>query len=409
MQAEIIAVGSEMLTPERTDTNSLWLTQKLNGIGVEVTQKTIIGDDRDRLAGAVRSAIDRSPIVILTGGLGPTEDDVTREAVAQALMRRLLFSEELMAALEARFERLGRKMSANNRRQAFLIEGARILPNSNGTAAGQWIDLPGRVVMLLPGPPRELEPMFTDHCEPLLTEMLPKRALFTRVFRVAGMPESELDQLIAPVYKEYGNPVTTILAKAGDIQIHLRASGENVSEAQAKADEVGDKIRTILGERIYSDNGDPLEAALGKLLKQRGATLAVAESCTGGLLGARITDAPGASEWFLGGFQVYGKTMKTRLLGLDESVVQEQGVVSEAVACAMADSARDRTGATYALSITGEAGPESATPGIEPGTVWIGLATPSGVSARKFRFLGDRGRVRAFAAQTALNLLRLSL
>jgi len=409
MHAEIIAAGSEMLTPERIDTNSLWLTQQLNGLGVEVTQKTIIGDDRDRLADAVRSAIDRSPIVILTGGLGPTEDDVTREAAAQALMRRLLFSEELMAALEARFERLGRKMSANNRRQAFLIEGALVLPNPNGTAAGQWIDLPGRVVMLLPGPPRELEPMFTNHCAPLLTGMLPKRALFTRVFRVAGMPESELDQLIAPVYKEYSNPATTVLAKAGDIQIHLRASGETAAAAQALADLVGDRIRAILGDRIYSDNGDPLELALGRLLRSRGATLAVAESCTGGLLGARITDAAGASEWFLGGFQVYGKQMKTRLLGLDENLVNEHGVVSEAVARAMADSARDRTGATYALSITGEAGPEPASPGIEPGTVWIGMAAPDGVSARKFRFLGDRARVRAFAAQTALNLLRLSL
>lgn len=409
MQAEIIAVGSEMLTPERTDTNSLWLTQKLNDLGVEVTQKSIIGDDRDRLADAVRSAIDRSPIVILTGGLGPTEDDVTREAVAQALMRRLLFSEDLMSALQARFERLGRKMSANNRRQAFLIEGARILPNPNGTAAGQWIDLPGRVVMLLPGPPRELEPMFAGHCTTLLAEMLPKRALFTRVFRVAGMPESELDQLIAPVYKEYSNPATTVLAKAGDIQVHLRASGATAEEARSLADELGGKIRTLLGNRIYSDNGDPLEVALGRLLRAHGATLAVAESCTGGMLGARITDAPGSSEWFLGGFQVYGKKMKTRLLGLDESMVEEHGVVSEAVACAMADSARDRTGATFALSVTGEAGPEPATKGMEPGTVWIGLATPGGVSARKFHFLGDRGRVRAFAAQTALNLLRLSL
>ncbi|HNY41811.1 MAG TPA: competence/damage-inducible protein A [Bryobacteraceae bacterium] len=409
MQAEIIAAGSEMLTPERVDTNSLWLTQRLNDLGVEVTQKSIIGDDRDRLADAVRAAIDRSPIIVLTGGLGPTEDDVTREAVAQALMRRLLYSDELMTALEARFARMSRKMSANNRRQAFLIEGARILPNPNGTAAGQWIDLPGRVVMLLPGPPRELEPMFTSHCTPLLAEMLPERSLCTRVYRVAGMPESELDQLIAPVYMEYSNPATTILAKAGDIQIHLRASGESAAEAQALADEVGSKIQALLGDRIYSEDGAPLEVALGRLLKRRGATLAVAESCTGGLLGGRITDAPGASEWFLGGFQVYGKTMKTRLLGLNESIVNEHGVVSEAVACAMADSARDRTGATYALSVTGEAGPESASPGIEPGTVWIGLATPEGVSARQFHILGDRVRVRSFAVQTALNLLRLSL
>jgi len=409
MQAEIIAVGSELLTPERIDTNSLWLTQHLNDLGVQVSQKCIIGDHRDRLAATLRAAIDRTPVVILTGGLGPTEDDITREAVAQALMRRLLYSSELMDTLTARFERLGRKMTDNNRRQAFLIEGARILPNPNGTAAGQWIDLPGRIVMLLPGPPRELEPMFADHCMPLLAEILPQRSLCTRVFRVAGMPESELDQLIAPIYTPYTNPETTILAKEGDIQIHLRATAETSAEAQALADEVGDKIRAALGDRIYSDNGDALEAALGRMLKDRGATLAVAESCTGGLLGGRITEVPGSSDWFLGGFQVYGKSMKTRLLGLDEKMVDENGVVSEAVACAMAESARSLTGAAYALSITGEAGPASSSPSVEPGTVWIGMASPAGVSARMFRFGGDRARVRSFAVQAALNLLRLSL
>lgn len=409
MQAEFIAVGSELLTPQRIDTNSLWLTQQLNDLGVELTQKSILGDNRDRLAAAIRSAIDRSPIVILTGGLGPTEDDVTREAAAQALLRRLLYSEELMETLAARFARLGRQMSDNNRRQAFLIEGARILPNPNGTAAGQWIDLPGRIVMLLPGPPRELRPMFTDYCRPLLAEVIPQRALHTLVYRVAGMPESELDQLIAPIYKPYENPETTILAKEGDIQIHLRAAAETAGAAAALVSEVGAKIEEALGNRIYSNDGSPLEAALGQLLKARGETLAVAESCTGGLLGGRVTSVPGSSEWFLGGFQVYGKAMKTRLLGLDEKMVDENGVVSEAVACAMADSARDRTGATYALSITGEAGPESASPGIDPGTVWIGMASPAGVAAKMFRFGGDRERVRAFAVQTAMNLLRLSL
>jgi nicotinamide-nucleotide amidase len=409
MQAEIIAVGSELLTPERIDTNSLWLTQHLNDLGVQVTQKCIIGDHRDRLATTIRAAIDRTPVVILTGGLGPTEDDITREAAAQALMRRLLYSSELMETLTARFERLGRKMTENNRRQAFLIEGARILPNPNGTAAGQWIDLPGRIVMLLPGPPHEMKPMFTDHCMPLLADILPRRALCTRVFRVAGMGESDLDQTIAPIYTPYANPETTILAKAGDIQIHLRATGETAAEAEALADEVGGKIRAALGNRIYSDNGDALEAAVGRMLNDRGATLAVAESCTGGMLGGRITEVPGSSDWFLGGFQVYRDGMKTRLLGLDAGLIEEKGAVSEAVACAMAASARERTGADYALSITGEAGPVPSAPGIEPGTVWIALASQAGVSARMFRFVGDRDRVRSLAVQSALNLLRLSL
>ena len=409
MNAEIIAVGSEMLTPQRVDTNSLWLTGKLNDLGVEVTQKTVIGDDRGRLAAAVSTALDRVPLLLVTGGLGPTEDDVTREAVAQALRRRLLFSQEICDWIEARFQRLGRQMAPINRRQAFLIEGAERLPNPHGTAPGQWLDLPGGMVLLLPGPPRELKPMFEEHCLPLLRERLPQSFIRTRFFRVAGMGESDLDALIAPIYKPYPNPVTTILAAEGDVQVHLRAQCGSADDAEALVAEVGAKILAALGTRVYSTNGDPLEAALGRMLCERRATLAVAESCTAGLLGGRITEVPGSSEWFLGGFQVYGKAMKTRLLGLDEALVETQGVVSEAVARAMAESARDRTGATYALSITGEAGPDSSSPGVEPGTVWIGLAGPHDAEAKMFRFPNGRQRVRKFAVQTALNLLRHKL
>jgi nicotinamide-nucleotide amidase len=409
MNAEIIAVGSEMLTPQRVDTNSLWLTDKLNDLGVEITQKTVIGDDRGRLAAAVSAALDRVPLLLITGGLGPTADDITREAVAQALRRRLLFSQEICDWIEARFRKLGREMAPINRRQAFLIEGAQRLPNPNGTAPGQWLDLPGGMLLLLPGPPRELQPMFEDHCLPLLRERLPQSFIRTRFYRVAGMGESDLDALIAPIYQPYSNPVTTILAAEGDVQIHLRAQCGTAEEADALAEEVGARILAALGTRVYSTNGDPLEAAVGRLLRERKATLAVAESCTAGMLGGRITEVPGSSEWFLGGFQVYGKAMKTRLLGLDEALVESQGVVSEAVARAMAESARDRTGAAYALSITGEAGPESSSPGVEPGTVWIGVAGPADAEAQMFRFPNGRQRVRKYAVQTALNLLRLKL
>jgi nicotinamide-nucleotide amidase len=398
-----------MLTASRIDTNSLWLTEQLNDLGVEVTQKTVIGDDRGRLAASVSTALDRVPLVIITGGLGPTEDDVTREAVAQALRRRLLFSQEICDWIEARFQRLGRAMAPINRRQAFLIEGAEKLENPNGTAPGQWLDLPSGMVVLLPGPPRELKPMFSGLCLPLLRERLPQSFIRTRFYRVAGMGESDLDALIAPIYKPYENPVTTILAAEGDVQIHLRAQCGSAEEAEALAEEVGSKILAALGARVYSINGDPLEAAVGSLLRARGATLCVAESCTAGLLGGRVTEVPGASDWFLGGFQVYTKPMKTGLLGLDAALIEEHGVVSEAVAQAMAAAARQRTGATYALSITGEAGPVSSTPGIEPGTIWIGFAGPDGVEAKMYRFPNGRQRVRKFAVQTALNLLRLKL
>ncbi|MCL4840407.1 MAG: competence/damage-inducible protein A [Bryobacteraceae bacterium] len=409
MTAEIIAVGSEMLTPQKTDTNSLWLTDQLNLLGVDVTQKTVIGDDQNRLAAAIASALDRTPLVLLTGGLGPTEDDLTREATAQALNRALIHDPAILHAIEQRFASFGRKMAPINKRQAFLVDGAVKLDNPNGTAPGQWLDFDGRMLALLPGPPGEMKPLFLTQVLPRLQALLPPRVLRTRFFRVAGMGESDVDQLIAPAYKPYENPVTTILAAAGDIQIHLRSFCATEAEAEARVAELGAKIEALLGDRIYSRNGDPLETALGVLLRERKATLAVAESCTGGLLGGRITEAPGSSEWFLGGFQVYGRAMKTRLLGLDEKLVEREGVVSEAVAVAMAESARDRTGATYALSVTGEAGPDSATPGIEPGTVWIGVATPEGVEAKLHRFPGNRARVRAFAVQSALNLLRLRL
>ncbi len=405
MDAEIIAVGSELLTPSRIDTNSLWLTAQLNELGVEVIRKTVVGDQRNLLAQAVSSALDRVPLLLLTGGLGPTEDDVTREAVAQALRRRLLFNEEILTGIEERFRRMGRQMAPNNRRQAFLVEGALPLPNPHGTAPGQWLDLPGGIVVLLPGPPRELQPMFGNHCLPLLRERLPQAFIRTRFFRVAGMGESDLDNRIAPIYKTCTNPVTTILAAEGDVQIHIRARGNTAEEAERLAEELGSKILAELGGRVYSTDGSPLEAVVGRELERRGQTLAVAESCTAGLLGARITEVPGSSAWFAGGFVVYGAAMKTRLLGLDEAMVRQHGVVSEAVAVAMAESARDRTGATYALSVTGEAGPESSSPGIEPGTVWIGLATPEDAAARMFRFPTGRERVRRFAVQNALYLL----
>jgi nicotinamide-nucleotide amidase len=409
MNAEIIAVGSELLTPERLDTNSLFLTERLNTLGIEVVGKLVVGDDAARLAAAVRGALARSELVILTGGLGPTEDDVTREAVAVALGRELKFLPEICEAIERRFARAGRKMSEVNRRQAYAIEGAEVLTNENGTAPGQWIRHQDRVVALLPGPPAELQPMFTDQCMPRLEHLAPKQAIRIRVYRVAGMPESDLDQLIAPVYKPYANPVTTILAAPGDIQIHLRARCARAEEAEALLEEVGSHIEAILGDRIYSRGGEPLEMVVGRRLRAAGATLSVAESCTGGLLAERITSIPGSSDYFLGGLLVYGNSMKTELLGVSAKTIAEHGAVSEPVAEAMAVGARLRTGSTYALSITGVAGPAGGTEAKPVGTVVIGLAGPSGCRVHRHRFFGNRDRVRTLAAHTALDLLRKEL
>ncbi len=409
MNAEIIAAGSELLTPQRQDTNSLWLTAQLNTLGVEVIVKSIVGDDRARLAALLSAGLSRSDIVIVTGGLGPTEDDVTRDAAASALGRGLVFRQDICDAIEARFRRMNRRMAEINRRQAYAIEGADILPNERGTAPGMWIEAGGRYVALLPGPPNEMKAMYERQLRERLERVVPPLAIRTRQFRIAGMPESDVDALVGPVYSQYTNPVTTILAAPSDIQLHLRARCPDAAEAERLVDELGAKIRALLGDRIYSENGDPLEATVGSLLRARGATVAVAESCTGGGLADRLTSVAGSSDYFIGGFLTYNDRLKTELLGVDPDLLAENTAVSEPAAVAMAEGARVRSGADYALSVTGVAGPDGGSERAPVGTVFIGVAAASGASARQFRFPGDRANVRAIAAQTALDMLRRRL
>jgi len=404
--AEIIAVGSELLTPGKIDTNSLYLTGELNNLGVEVVRKMVVGDDRARLVQSIRDAAAQSQFVILSGGLGPTEDDLTRDAVAEALGRPLLFNQDICDWLEARFRSFGRKMAEVNKRQAYVVEGAEILHNDRGTAPGQWLAENGHILMLLPGPPRELKSMFGTLCLDRLRALLPPLAIRTRFYRVAGIGESDLDQIIAPIYTKYANPVTTILSTSGDIQIHLRARCSTEVEAEALLADLGGQVEAALGDRIYSNNGDPMEKVIGGLLRDQKASLSVAESLTGGMLGMRITSVARASDYFRGGFLTYTDEMKITQLGVPREVLETRTAVSEPVATAMAAGARSRTGSTYALSLTGSAGPG----GEDDGHVWIGLATPDGVEARELRFpAGDRDRVRLFATNTALNLLRRKL
>jgi nicotinamide-nucleotide amidase len=406
MNAEIVAVGSEMLTPQRLDTNSLYLTAELNNLGVEVVTKYVIGDHLERLRDAVRHATSKSEILVISGGLGPTEDDLTRDAVADALGRRLIFNQEICDALEQRFARLNRKMAEVNKRQAFVIEGAAILPNDRGTAPGQWVEESGAVVMLLPGPPHELKAMFERQCIPRLARLVPQLVIRTICLRVAGMGESDLDQLIAPVYKKYQNPVTTILAAAGDIQIHLRARCTTEAEANGLLAEVAGPVELLLGDRVYSRNGDPLETVVGDMLRTNHATVSVAESCTGGMLGERFTSVAGSSAYFVGGFITYSDEMKIEMLGVAPELLQQHGAVSKPVAEAMAVGARGHTRSTYALAITGVAGPGSGADAAPVGTTFIALADNEGTQVLQRQFIGDRTRIRNFASQLALDLLR---
>lgn len=403
--AEIIAVGSELLTPQRLDTNSLYLTDQLNALGVEVVRKTVVGDEREPLTDSILGAAARSQIVVLTGGLGPTEDDLTRDAIASALGRPLVFDQEICDRIEARLRYFGRKMAEINRRQAYVVEGAEVLPNERGTAPGQWIANDGVVFMLLPGPPSEMKPMFETQCVPRLEKLLPPQVIRTRWLRVVGISESELDQLISPVYTRYPNLATTILAVSGEIHVHLRARCATAQEAESLVSRASSEIEPLLGDRVYSCNGDSLEKVIGDLLRARGASLSVAESATSGLLGGRITAVPGASDYFRGGFISYSDEMKIRLLGVRAELIAKHSAVSEPVAKAMAEGARVGTGSDYALSITGYAGPDGA----QVGLVFIGLASPEGTEVRRVQWPADRERVRAFSTNIALDMLRRKL
>jgi nicotinamide-nucleotide amidase len=409
VNAEILAIGSELLTPQRTDTNSLYLTDQLNALGVEVIRKGIVGDDRAVLENAVREAMSHAEIVILTGGLGPTEDDVTRDAVAAAIGRPLEFQQHLADEIEERFRSRKRKMAEINKRQAWIVQGSEALANPVGTAPGLWVEHGDQLIMLLPGPPNEMKSVFEGECLPRLTKRLPPVVIRSRFYRVTGMTESDLDTLIAPVYTKFTNPMATVLASAGDIQVHLRARCATAEEAEGLLAEAGNPIEQLLGSRLYSCNGDSLEAVVGALLQMQTATLTVAESLTGGQIGARLTAVPGISDCFVGGFLTYCDRLKTELLGVDAELLKKHTAVSAEVAMAMAEGARERTGSTYAVSVTGEAGPTSNT-GAVPGTVFIGFAGEGRTTeAQRHIMPGDRARVRGFTTNAALDLVRRRL
>ena len=405
--AEIIAVGSELLTPQRVDTNSLTITEQLNALGVEVVRKQVVGDDRDILAEEIRVALNRSEIVVLSGGLGPTEDDVTRDAAASAVGSPLIHSPEQEAILVARFEMLRRKMAPNNRRQTFLIEGAEALPNPNGTAPGQFYPTAQGALILLPGPPRELKPMVVNEVAPRLSRILPKQVMKVRGFRVAGMGESDLDTLIAPVYTRYPNVATTVLSAPGDLWVYLRVRCATEAEADALLKEVGDPIEQLLGDRAYTtDTEEPLEAVVGRLMRERKVNVASAESCTGGLVATRLTEQPDSSASFLAGYVTYSEVEKHRLLGVPQDLLDRYGAVSEPVALAMAEGAKSLSGSVFAVSTTGFAGPGGGTEHDPVGTVYIAIAGPHGTTVRRVHHGGDRHRIRTLATQNALDFLR---
>jgi nicotinamide-nucleotide amidase len=406
MKAEIIAVGSELLTPDRLDTNSLFLTRRLNQLGFPVTRKTVVGDEPGALRDVFRRALERAELVLSTGGLGPTLDDLTREAVSDLLGRKLQLNETVLRRIEARFRRLGRTMAENNKRQALVPQGALVLDNSAGTAPGLWLEAGGRVLILLPGPPPELKAIFTEHVEPRLSRLGGNLRLYSRELRVAGMPESEVDQRIAPIYSAYRDVETTILAAPAEIQIHLRAWSGDAAASERVLDEMVERLTLALGDNIFTAAGETMEEAVARGLARNHATLAVAESCTGGLLAERLTRVPGSSAYFRGGVVCYSNDLKTAWADVPKELIETHGAVSSPVAHALAAGIRRRSGATLGVGVTGVAGPAGGSPEKPVGLVHIALADAATESERILNFSGDRERIRWQASQIALDMVR---
>lgn len=406
LSAEIIAIGSELLTPTKTDTNSLWLTEKLNEIGIEVKLKTIVGDDKLRLEETIRDALNRSDIVVSTGGLGPTEDDITRSVSAQAIGRKLVYHEEITQNLCERFRAWGREMPEINKRQAFVIEGAEILPNPNGSAVGMSVKINEKNLVILPGPPRENQPMFMDFVLPKLRETAGEIFVKRKILRVSGMGESAVDEAIAPIYKSFETVETSILFNKSEIELHLTAQAESEAEAEKTLNDLAEKIAEKLGIAVFAMNGELMEEVIGKLLSESGKTVSIAESCTGGLVSERLTEVSGSSAYFIETAVTYANEAKIRTLKIAPELIENFGAVSKEVAEAMAKGMREKAGTDYAVSITGIAGPTGGTEEKPVGLVFIGFADDAQVKSFRIVLPGDRYLIRWRASQAALDYLR---
>ena len=413
MNAQIIAVGSELLTPLRVDTNSLAITERLNAVGIDVRLKAVVGDDRTELARVFRQAIAQVDLVVLTGGLGPTSDDVTRDAVAEVLRLPLDEDPAIVERIRQRFAARGWQMPAINRQQGQVPRGAVVLPNANGTAPGLWIEHGAVMVLLLPGPPRELMPILDRVIEERLAPKTGGRRLYRRVLKITGRAESHVEERAQPVYVRWRDaepPIsTTILAALGQIELHLALiSGDRARAGEALDRAVGELV-AALGDSVYSTDGRTLEQVVGGLLREKALHIATAESCTGGLLASRLTDVPGSSDYVDRGVVCYSNRAKVELLGVPESLIADFGAVSEPVAEAMARGIRDRAGVDLGVGITGIAGPGGGSEAKPVGTVAVAAAWGALTMVKTFRFIGAREQVKHQAAQSGLDMVRRML
>jgi nicotinamide-nucleotide amidase len=409
--AEVLAIGSELLGSIRLDTNSLFIAEQLSSIGIELRAKAVVGDNRREVADLLRGALSRVDVVVVSGGLGPTDDDVTRDAVADVFDVRLIEDPAITESLRQRFERRGLTMPEVNRRQAMVLEGGVVLANPNGTAPGQMFERDGQIVLLLPGPPRELKPMLEAVVAKVLTPRVGAERLYRRTLFVTGRGESHVEEIAQPIYSRWlasTPPIeTTILASPGQIELHLVMRSADGAAAAVALDRARDDLAAALGPDVFSLDGRSMEEILGALLRERGLTIAAAESCTGGLMMSRLTDVPGSSAYVAGGVVVYSNELKTALAGVDAGLIAAHGAVSEPVAVALAEGIKVRTGASIGVGITGIAGPTGGTPQKPVGTVCIAAVMPGGAAqVRTFSLFGNRAMIKFWSAQYAMNMVR---
>jgi len=410
LTAEIIAVGTELLTPTRLDTNSLFITKCLAEYGITVRTKAVVGDSRDDLRAVFSSALTRTDVVVLTGGLGPTDDDLTRDVVAETLGRPMRQDPEVVERLRSRFARRGLQMPDINLRQALVPDGAVIVPNPNGTAPGLWLEHDQRVVVLLPGPPRELKPMMESLARERLTGRAGPSRVMTRVLRIAGQGESHAEEVARPFFALWRSEArgidATTLAAPGSIDFHLSLRSEDASVGSARLEAAMRELAQAFGEDAYAQDEESMEEVVGNLLRDRRYTVAAAESCTGGLLTSRLTDVPGSSAYVQLSIVAYSNAAKTALLGVPAALITTHGAVSEPVAVSMAEGVRVRAGSTIGVGITGIAGPDGGTPDKPVGTVAIAVDGPWGTHVRTRALLGGREHIKFWATQAALDDVR---
>ena len=410
MSVELLTIGTELLLGQIVDTNASWMAQRLAEAGIDVFYKSTVGDNWGRIEAAIRLAMSRADVVIMTGGLGPTEDDLTREVLAAVLDRPLRLDAAVLRHIEEWFAHRRVTMAENNRKQAMVPEGAEVLHNPRGTAPGLLMRSEGRIFVCMPGVPSEMKPMLLEQVIPRIRDSLGIRSrIVSRVLKTCGISESTLDQRIGDYFREMRNPTIGVLAHMGEIHVRMTCKGEDPAEIARLLDDLEAKIRERLGHLVFGKDDERLEAVVGRLLREQKATLAVAESCTGGLVASRLTDIPGSSDYFERGVVSYSPAAKTGLLGVPPEVIQTRGVVSLEVARAMAVGVRRMGGTTLGVATTGIAGPAGGTPEKPVGLVCVALAWEGGEAGREFRLHGEREQIKYRGAQMALEMLRRHL